>query len=104
MTQPRRGAHVYSWELANGPVPAGMTIDHLCHTPESCAGGPACQHRRCVNPAHLTLATYRDNALRGSSPAAINARKTHCPRGHPLSGDNLFVNVRGARVCRACRA
>jgi hypothetical protein len=37
-----------------GPVPAGMVLDHLCHTlATDCIGGPRCQHRRCVNPAHL---------------------------------------------------
>lgn len=28
--------------------------------------------------------------------------KTHCKRGHPLSGDNLYVS-KGQRWCRACR-
>lgn len=27
--------------------------------------------------------------------------QTHCKRGHPLSGDNLYVNS-GRRVCRRC--
>lgn len=30
-------------------------------------------------------------------------RKTHCKRGHPLSGDNLYVSGR-YRVCKECRA
>lgn len=25
-----------------------------------------------------------------------------CKRGHPLSGDNLYVSPRGARMCKAC--
>lgn len=30
--------------------------------------------------------------------------KTHCKRGHPLSGDNLYVAPKsGSRGCRACR-
>lgn len=32
------------------------------------------------------------------------SKKTHCPQGHPLSGDNLFVTYRGARECVICRA
>jgi hypothetical protein len=31
-------------------------------------------------------------------------RKTQCPAGHPLSGDNLYVSAAGHRGCRACRA
>ncbi len=35
------------------------------------------------------------------------ARKTHCKRGHPLSGDNLMVRQRPTYTehrCRACNA
>ena len=34
----------------------------------------------------------------------VNANKTHCLRGgHPLSGDNLYINpTSGARQCRQC--
>jgi len=34
---------------------------------------------------------------------AANLAKTHCKRGHPLSGDNLFFSTRGARSCKECR-
>lgn len=37
-----------------------------------------------------------------ASRAAARAR-THCRRDHPLSGDNLYINQRGARVCKECR-
>lgn len=33
-----------------------------------------------------------------------NARKTHCPQGHPYAGDNLYVQPDGNRKCRKCRA
>lgn len=29
--------------------------------------------------------------------------KTECKAGHPLSGDNLYIDPRGNRYCRACR-
>lgn len=37
--------------------------------------------------------------------AAAKARrsKTHCKRGHPLSGENLFINHAGSRGCKECR-
>lgn len=28
---------------------------------------------------------------------------THCRRGHPLSGPNLYLDPRGRRRCRACQ-
>ena len=30
------------------------------------------------------------------------ARKTHCPSGHPLSGSNLRLSSTGGRHCRQC--
>lgn len=29
--------------------------------------------------------------------------KTHCPKGHPYSGDNLTIDSRGYRICNICR-
>jgi len=31
-----------------------------------------------------------------------NNKKTHCPQGHPYSGDNLFITKLGSRACRIC--
>jgi hypothetical protein len=31
-----------------------------------------------------------------------NTRKTHCRKGHPLSGDNLVIHNDGRRRCRIC--
>jgi hypothetical protein len=35
--------------------------------------------------------------------AAMRRAMTHCKRGHPLSGENLFINQAGSRGCRECR-
>ena len=29
--------------------------------------------------------------------------KPNCPRGHPYSGGNLYIDPRGRRVCRTCK-
>lgn len=36
-------------------------------------------------------------------PGSANKKKTHCNRGHPYSGDNLYVGPGGSRYCKTCR-
>lgn len=100
--------HRYVYELVNGPVPPEQDLDHLCHNADTrCAGGRDCPHRACCNPAHLEPASHADNVLRGRGVAAVNARKTHCIRGHEFSPENTKVEIkrgRPTRVCRACAA
>lgn len=79
-------AHRWAWEQEHGPVPEGLELDHLCHAPA------------CVRPSHLEAVTHTEN-MRRSAPA----QKPDCPRGHPLSGENLYLNSRGRRECRTCR-
>lgn len=84
-------AHQVALELAGRPCPTeGLEVDH------------ACQNTLCVNPAHLEWVTPKVNTLRSDNPCARNARKTHCKRGHELAGDNLRINPKGERICRAC--
>lgn len=84
-------AHVISYELHIGRVPEGAEIDH------------ACRNRACVNPEHLEAVPRRVNILRGESIVAKNARKTHCPKGHPYDDQNTVRSKDGSRSCRACR-
>jgi hypothetical protein len=85
-------AHRVAYTLARGPIPDGLTIDHLCRT------------HRCVNPAHLEAVTSKENTLRGFGKTAVQARKTHCRAGHPLTGDNVrtYGKTRKSRVCVTC--
>lgn len=75
--------HRVSFVIANGAIPEGMVVDHVCRTPA------------CVAPGHLELVTQAENMRR--------ARKTHCKRGHRLSGANAYIRPdNGIRQCRAC--
>lgn len=101
------GAHRVAYRLAVGPIPEGLTLDHLCHNrARDCAGGITCPHRRCVNPIHLEPATLGDNVLRGNSPAARFAARTHCSRGHEYTPENTSIRAqfRGSRRCLTCQA
>lgn len=88
--------HRISYVIAFGPIPAGAVIDHVK------ANG--CRHRHCVAPAHLEAVTSAENNRRSASPTAINARKTHCHRGHAFDEANTYNDPAGQRQCRACRA
>jgi hypothetical protein len=83
-------AHRFSYEIAKGLIPEDLKIDHLCRNP------------LCVNPSHLEVVTNKENILRGIGWSAINARKTHCPRGHKYTTENIYPTLKH-RVCRKCR-
>ncbi len=96
-----QGAHRMAYELAVGPIPEGLEIDHVCHSQDlTCAGGDTCPHRRCVNPAHLEAVTHRQNVLRGRGLAARNFLIEACPRGHAY--DEHGIVIRGCRYCGIC--
>lgn len=45
------GAHVISYMIYNGPIPYNKIVRHTCN------------NKHCVNPKHLILGTYTDNAI-----------------------------------------
>lgn len=89
---PYRKAHRVAYELQRGPIPDGLMVLHHC------------DNRRCVRGSHLFLGTNLDNmrdmAAKGRS---AGAKKTHCPRGHPYDGSNLYIRPDGKRDCVTCR-
>jgi len=90
-------AHRFAYELLIGPIPDGLTLDHL---------KDRCGDKRCVkvvadvySPAHLEPVTLRVNIQRGSP----NKAKTHCKRGHEFTAENTRpASSKGGRACRAC--
>lgn len=84
-------AHRYAYENTIGPIPEGMTLDHLCRT------------RHCVRPSHLEPVSNKTNVLRGNGITARLAKVTHCPRNHPYDLFNTLVKADGNRECRECK-
>lgn len=86
-------AHRVVYEALVGAIPEGCDVHHEC------------EQKRCVNPEHLATMTEREHMLLHDSAAAQAARRTHCPRGHPLVSGNLVLTQlrRGKRVCLTCQ-
>ena len=82
-------AHRVAYSLLIGDT--ALELDHLC------------RNRLCVNPDHLQPVTTQINVLRGYNPAGLQARKTHCKRGHAFTPENTIWKANGKwRKCRAC--
>jgi hypothetical protein len=99
-------AHRWAYEFCIGPIPEGLTIDHLCRT------------RACVNPNHLEAVTnlvnvrrgtpYRRNfarrsTARGRTGERLNTQRTHCTKGHLLDEENGRLERDGYLRCKTCR-
>jgi hypothetical protein len=83
-----------AWFLECGEYPKNLACHH-------------CDNPPCVRFSHLYDGTYsqnnHDTARRGKH---YEVQKTHCPSGHPYSGNNLAVypTSKGGvgRFCRTC--
>lgn len=91
-------AHRVSFILANGRAP----INNVLHR---------CDNRVCVRPEHLFEGTTADNVADAIKKGRFKPygnrqiKKTHCPKGHPYAGDNLYSRpALPSRHCRICKA
>mgnify|MGYP001577132561 CR=1 FL=1 len=87
-----RATHRVAFETFRGKIPEGLEINHLC------------RNKACINPAHLEVVTGSQNLRYDYAIKPWgnqNTGKTHCPRGHAYSGDNLRV-ISGKRYCKTC--
>src|SRR6185437_16025118 len=94
--------HNWSYRHFVGDVPKGMQLDHICHDPNDCSGGPKCVHRRCANYTHLRVTSPKENTLRSNSPSAWFSKRTHCNSGHEYTEDNIRWTSDNARRCKIC--
>lgn len=86
-------AHVYAYNMTYGPPP--LETPFILHK---------CNNKSCWNPSHLYAGTNSQNQLdavaAGTHP---EARRTHCPKGHPYAGDNLIIQKDRHRKCHTCQ-
>lgn len=93
------GTHRAMMMALHGPLTKEQCVCHRCDVP------------LCVNPEHLFIGSMRDNIHDSRSKNRHHeGKKEYCDRGHPLSGDNLYLSkqARGKgpalrRVCRVCQ-
>jgi len=89
----RQNAHRAVYEHLCGPIAEGFELDHLCRVPS------------CVNPDHMEVVTHAENMARAPWTAIqFQTAKSACPAGHLYTAENTYLNPKGSRECRVCRA
>lgn len=96
-------AHRVVYVAHVGPIPDGLTIDHLC------------RNRACVNPAHLEPVTLRENVQRRDRPRPPlppsgpprKAQKKRAPgervpRKRKPCVDHAFIPAADGKTCATC--
>jgi len=84
-----RQLHRRAWVQKHGvPIPPGYHAHHKCRV------------KACRNPDHIEVLTPLEHRRQHH----MQARKTHCKRGHRLDGDNLeIVGKDRLHRCVTCR-
>lgn len=73
-------AHRVAYELAKGPIPKGLVVRHMCHTPI------------CCRPDHLEIGTQHDNIM-----DTVKAGR-HTPVRGERSGLAKFTNAQAEEI------
>ena len=78
----QRVVHHLAWEQANGPIPPGKELDHICF------------NRACINVDHLRPVTKSENARhrQGAQPNS----KSGIRNVHAYSGGRWYVRLKVA--------
>ncbi len=92
-------AHRLCYELAFGAIPAGLHVHHKVEAPTNCIGP------RCVNPAHMQLATAAQHTaeLTPTSIAYIAGHRDCCAKGHVYAVGTVWISKEGYRHCLVCQ-
>lgn len=69
-------AHRLAWIEAKGPIPTGMCVMHKCDNPI------------CINVAHLTIGTAKDNMADAAKKGRMKAR-----RSKKISDDQIKIMI-----------
>jgi hypothetical protein len=77
----------FAYERLVGPIPEGLTLDHLCRNP------------RCVNPAHLEPVTQAENTRRMIEDVYLASAT--CKRGHDRAA-HMRSRPNGSAYCAEC--
>lgn len=90
-------AHRVSFFLSRGEWPKNL----VCHK---------CDNRLCVRPSHLFEGTHKDNFEDCRSKGRVGmwrhylVKKTHCPRGHEYTAENVEPQNGACKECNRIRA
>lgn len=89
----RHRAHRWAYENFVGPIPEGLTLDHICKV------------KSCVNPAHLEPVTNEENIKRYhlGRQDLYDWDKGVCKRGHDLAIVGYRERPKKGRECMGCR-
>lgn len=84
--------HRLMHELAIGPIPDGLTVDHVY--------ARGCRFTDCILPAHLEAVPVGENSRRQGE--ALRERGTCRRGGHAMTPANTYITPSGKRRCTTC--